>query len=193
MAVKLIDELPKLMMTSSPQHHNAFIPTGFMLTQYIYSCYKLKEVSKAVTAIHRMYDELQYYPNMVSVTQVISLLEANHEYEKSVEIFRKFVATTEEELDGQVDPLAPSQQGEKIPSVVVDLHGFNQVLSRAAIRSALWKLVDAKPKVSTNLVIITGKGINSKDDKVRIYIHAYIYVCMFIVINISYTYTYTYI
>ena len=37
--VKLVEELPRL---SSP---NAFEPTWFILTQYIYGCYKLKEVS----------------------------------------------------------------------------------------------------------------------------------------------------
>ena len=155
-AIKLIDELPKL--TS-----NTFVPTAFMLTQYIYGCYKLKEVQKAVSALDRM-TELHYYPNMVSVTQAISLVEGDQDYAKSIQIFHEFVAS-------QLDP-SPEEK-----SMVLDLHGFNQVLSRAAIRSALATLVgmldeDAKVSYEKNtkdLVIITGQGRNSKEDKVIAY------------------------
>ena len=74
-------------------------------------------------------------------------------------------------MASQLDPL-PHEH-----AIVVDLHGFNQVLSRAAIRSALDKLielsrvtytddekVDTRMKVKS-LVLITGVGKNSKHDK----------------------------
>ena len=121
---------------------------------------------------------------MVSVTQAISLAEGAHDYAQSVEIFRSFVA---EKFDN-----SPATSDSS--SIVVDLHGYNQILARAAIRSALERILEKhretrrergrerKKEVEgeryecDSLVIITGIGKNSK---VGLYIIVYIFCLCF--------------
>ena len=45
---------------------------------------------------------LGHYPNMVSVTQALSLLESTHNYSKSIEIFRTFVASEVSKLSRKI-------------------------------------------------------------------------------------------
>lgn len=113
--IKLIEELPKLT--------KSFEPTAFMLTQYTYAAFKLKDATRARDSLKLM----QFYghmPSSISVAEVISLLELSSDTEAAVDVFESYVA----------EHLFPKSTE---ISLVVDLHGYSQVLARAAVRSAL--------------------------------------------------------
>jgi DNA-nicking Smr family endonuclease len=143
--IKLIDALPKLTTGS-------FVPTAFMMTQYVYACYKLKESDKAIEALQLM-TRHKYAPSMVSVSQAISLSESRHDFDKSIEIFESYVARH----------LLPTENDS---ALIVDLHGYSQIIARVAIRSAL-NVIEADKnngqKRTLSLIIITGIGKNSKE------------------------------
>jgi hypothetical protein len=136
--IKLIEELPKLI--------KSFEPTAFMLTQYTYAAFKLRDSKRAIDSL-KMMQSLQITPSSISVAEVISLLESVGDTESSVDVFEAFVAVH----------LFPNSSE---VSLIVDLHGYSQVLARAAVRSALrllilkWKSGEQR-LVSPNLVSVS--------------------------------------
>jgi hypothetical protein len=128
--IKLIEELPKLT--------KSFEPTAFMLTQYTYAAFKLKDATRALDSLKLM--QLHgHIPSSISVAEVISLLELSSDTEATVDVFESYVAE-------HIFPKSTEV------SLVVDLHGYSQVLARAAVRSALRLLKQNQPALEKRKV-----------------------------------------
>jgi hypothetical protein len=145
--IKLIEELPKLT--------GSFVPTQFMLTQYTYAAFKLRDTERAYQSLEKM-REYNHLPGSISIAEVISLLESTGETERSVDIFQTYIA----------EHIFPS---EKEVALLVDLHGYSQVIARAAVRSALRLLLNNADAIvqrpsTPSLILITGIGKNSKEN-----------------------------
>jgi hypothetical protein len=141
---KLIEEIPKLTL-------GKFSINNILFSQYVYASYRLQDPEKAFKALNIM-ETNKISPNIVSIGQLMSILEISHKYDKIIELFERYISSH----------IAPSYSD---VTLIVDLHGFSKVLARASIRSAFRVLMNHKIICgkSTSLTIITGIGKNSKE------------------------------